>query len=962
MAEAIVSFVAERLHNLVVEEAKFLHELSGEVDQIQIELKRMQCFLKDADAKRDDNERICNWVAEIREVAYETEDVIETFVLRVASRRGGGVIQVFLKHPACILNQGMAGHKVGLEIRGIKTKISELTRSLQTYGISSISEGEGSSNSAAERQLQFRRSYSHVVEEDFIGLEADVEKLVAVLVNEDEDEDKAYGVVSICGMGGLGKTTIAQKVYNHLKVKHHFDGFAWVCISQQWQTRHILQRILIKLIPYERNKIEKMEVEELVGHLYRVQRNNKCLVVLDDIWSMDAWDCLKHAFPIGKMGTKLLLTTRNREVALHVDPNGFLHEPRFLNEDESWELLQKKAFSKAANRDTRDDKKLEELGRKMVVHCGGLPLAVAVLGGILVTKQKLGDWEMVHQNINSYIRRGKCMGKQQPGGVSQVLALSYSDLPYHLKPCFLYIGGFPEDFELETEKLYQLWLAEGMVSSDYRAEEETMMDVAERYLGELAQRYMVQVQIDELSGRFEYCRLHDLMRDLCVLKAKEENFLKVIDFRHEKELPDSFSTSSIGRIRRVSIFLGEDQDKYVLPEEITARHLRSVIFFVPNRYLGVPMPRMLKSHLNSFKLLRVLDLDRILYSKKLAKSIGKLMHLRYLGLKNAGFRKLPSSISNLGCLQTLDLRLHQKMYVRAIIPNVIWKLKNLRHLYLHDNICNTKEKLRLDGLNMLEILETFYTSLFDVNDLFKLTNLWKLKASIEPTLEDLVGIVNYLSITANRLRYSSFYIDYKKFCSAEELTLLRQLVDCHRLNTLHIRGVLAKLPEQHHFSPSLTTLEFSISELKEDPMETLEKLPNLRSLTLGPCAFVGVEMVCSATGFRQLKFLQLQKLPNFERWRVDEGAMPNLFSLQIDDCNKLSEVPDGLRFLTTLQELKIKNMGREFQKRLQVKDGEEGEDFHKVRHVPSITFSPIYYDHIPISALPECFRRFFRTE
>lgn len=168
--------------------------------------------------------------------------------------------------------------------------------------------------------------------------------LVAHLVNE-QDGEKYYQIVSICGMGGLGKTTPAQKIYNHPKVKHHFMAIAWVCISQQWQTKEVLHQILIKLLPKQRDELVRLREEELIKKLFEVQRDESCLVVLDDIWSKDAWDCLKPAFYIGERNSKLFLTSHNTEVATHVDPKGLVHEPRILDEHECWELLQKKAFT-----------------------------------------------------------------------------------------------------------------------------------------------------------------------------------------------------------------------------------------------------------------------------------------------------------------------------------------------------------------------------------------------------------------------------------------------------------------------------------------------------------------------------------------------------------------------------------------------------------------------------------------
>ncbi|CDP07960.1 unnamed protein product [Coffea canephora] len=127
---------------------------------------------------------------------------------------------------------------------------------------------------------------------------------------------------------------------------------------------------------------------------------------------------------------------------------------------------------------------MEKLGKKILKNCGGLPLAVVVLGGILKTKKSLREWNAVHENIKSYLDRGEKFRKE--GEVSKVLAYSYYDLPWQLKPCFLYLGKFREDSDIGVESLYQMWIGEGMIFDNDRTRQEPMMDVAERYLEELA--------------------------------------------------------------------------------------------------------------------------------------------------------------------------------------------------------------------------------------------------------------------------------------------------------------------------------------------------------------------------------------------------------------------------------------------------------------------------------------------
>lgn len=586
---------------------------------------------------------------------------------------------------------------------------------------------------------------------------------------------------------------------------------------------------------------------------------------------------------------------------------------------------------------------MERLGKEMVAQCGGLPLAIVVLGGLLMTKSTLSEWRTVHQNFNSYLRRGR--SSRENGRVHEVLALSYHDLPYQLKPCFLHMGNFPEDSKIPTRKLYQLWMAEGFISQEPE-EEESIMDVAERCLGELVQRCMVQVRVDEATGRFKSCRLHDLTRELCLVKGKEENFLKKIPLRYEPELlstpsPSAMATSSISKTRRLSIAVDYDFDSYFPPRKENPEYrkenlekVRSALFFsrLSNRRNLQPA---LEFVCNEFELIRVLDLERFDFGDKLCKGIGDLLHLRYLSLRGSQLNKLPSSIGNLKYLQTLDLRV--PFLVCLSVPNVIWKLNLLKHLYLPpSHECTSK--LQLNSLSKLEILKNFDTRVSDYRDITKLTKLQKLAAILSLEIEHLAALINHLKMDYLHIKDSSFRIRYD-FQSEKESTVLRELVGSVHLQKLDLIGVINRLPEYCHFGQSLTKLTLRSSKLKEDPITTLEKLPNLQTLILRKNAFAGNEICCSSQGFPCLTILELQGLTDLENWKIEEGAMPNLYCLKIDECINLRMVPEGIKFIASLRELVIVNMPDVFKCRVQKVQEEGGEDIYKVGHIPSITIA-----------------------
>ena len=478
---------------------------------------------------------------------------------------------------------------------------------------------------------------------------------------------------------------------------------------------------------------------------------------------------------------------------------------------------------------------MEEMGREMARYCGGLPLAVVVLGGLLAKNPTLHDWERIYRNITSYLMRsGKDNYKQQDSGVSDVLVLSYQDLSYHLKSCFLYLAHFPEDHEIPTKTLVRMWVAEGIVSNE---------DVGEGYLAELIERCMIQVgKTSSYDGRVKTCHMHDLMRDLCLSKAKEENFLEIIGGFQQVETSSSsmvtLTRGTVDKVRRRAIYLdhsppikststiaGEararvvstNNNKYEDADDIYVKlnpendtPLRSLLILsYPSREIPeqeVVHWMLRKLELKKFTLLRVLSLERLALGEKLPKAIGNLIHLKFLSFKYATLLRFPLSIRNLGCIQTLDLRFfsphgHDEHMTCLIMNEVIGRMRWLRHLYLPYNLNVGKSKVQWGKLSNLETLKDFDAEQWDIKDLAHLTSkLQKLRVKNVESFKELEVILKPSHPISINLR--SLFVNGTNV----EETDLKQLSKCQHLCKLFVCGEIRNLPEPNFFPPNLTEL------------------------------------------------------------------------------------------------------------------------------------------------------------
>ncbi|KAL1804791.1 hypothetical protein ACET3Z_027859 [Daucus carota] len=351
--------------------------------------------------------------------------------------------------------------------------------------------------------------------EVFVGFQKEERDLLNQLASITK---KKLQVISIVGMAGLGKTTLATRLYNHSYVESYFHARAWITCSQLYLKRESLLKILSSVSEIT-DEICAMNDNMLAHTLYRALKGRRYLIVIDDIWSIDAWNDISRCFPDDNNGSRIMLTTRLKEVALHAQSDGNPLCLRFLTEEEGFDLFKRKLF-----KDGNLFGILGFLGKRITRNCCGLPLAIVVIAGLLKNNFEINSWKQIEKHVSSYII-------SDYNRYMDTLALSYNHLPQHLKPCFLSFGAFPVGYDIPVRQLMWLWIAEGFIGQDGR--ERNLEDIAEDCLMDLINRSLVVVGKKRSNGAIKTCRIHDLLRDLCLRKAEEENFSPDI-YKHNK--------------------------------------------------------------------------------------------------------------------------------------------------------------------------------------------------------------------------------------------------------------------------------------------------------------------------------------------------------------------------------------------------------------------------------------------
>jgi NB-ARC domain len=603
-----------------------------------------------------------------------------------------------------------------------------------------------------------------VDEKSIFGRDADVTEVINLLLSKNEN---SFSVISIIGKGGLGKTTIAQLVYNDARVRQHFDLFGWVCVSEKFDVGRMIKATLES---FTRNRRGLSWLSPLQEELVKLVKDKKILLVLDDVWNENQglWELFRSFLSKAKW-VRILVTTRNEKVAeVMLTTERFM--PDYLPEDSCWQLFQHFAFG---SRNYVVPTHFVDMGREIMRKCGGIPLAVKSIASLLRHKTDAKSWREI---LESNLWESKTVNDIFPA-----LHFSYAHLPVHLKPCFLFCSMYPKDHRLEKNNLIELWISHGYIGS--QGKRTTVVGV--EYYEELKERSFLDDFSDEFTA---FCKLHDIIHDLARLNSENEHYSMDISQPLEENIPQEayhlYATGFMGFVnqipqqnlkglRTLSTELrgctGDSEHQYC--KNSTDLEAMDLNLNLSGGYEDCWLTTS-KCILNlkKFEVLRVLEL-KVDHLREIPDSISQLKHLTYLRIESDWLEMLPESIGLLYNLQTLIL----DCFISPLeyLPESIGYLANLQYLCIE---CSEFNELP-ESLSLISNLQRLVIKSDELEkvplDFRKLCNLQELTIDSKK-LEEVPDKLDCLSC-----------LEELEFPSVDTLSELPgTLGKCHKLKTL----------------------------------------------------------------------------------------------------------------------------------------------------------------------------------
>ena len=648
----IAASVIEKLGSLAFQEISLAWGIASDLKKLEDTMSTIQAVLLDAEEKQAENHQLRVWLERLKAVFHDAVDVVDEFecedlrrqVVKTYGSTGRKVCRFF-----SFSNPLAFGIKMGHRVKKIRERLDLIAKDRDQFHLKVRHD---------EKHIVHRETHSFVCDSDVIGRAYDKQKIIDLLMQPGDDGN--VSVIPIVGIGGIGKTTLAQSVYNDKMVKTRFYPRVWVCVSVDFNVKKLAKEILKSAGGVIS---ESMSMNEVQASLQSILEKNRFFIVLDDVWNEDRnkWIAMKNLLIEGGQGSKILVTTRSQKVALMM-ASGPFHHIKGISKDVCLSLLLRWAFNRG---EEKQYPKLVEIGEQIVKKCKGVPLAVRTLGSLLYSKTEESDWISIRDSEIWKL-------EQQEEDILPALRLSYDQLPSYLKQCFAYCSLYPKDFRYNSSYLIQSWMASGLLQKSNKSNQE-LEDIGLQYIKELLSRSFFQEVQDH--GVFLTFKIHDLLHDLSLYVGKNDYCL----------IENTHGTSNFEKARHVSFLdhnLGVDAMRDFLHK--LSNNLRTLIFsckectYDEHDFININ-ESLMETCISRFKYLRVLDL-KFSRLEVVPSLISTLKHLRYLDLRgNKKIKRLPNSICNLQNLETLMLAGCEDLQE---LPRDIRKMISLRYLWI----------------------------------------------------------------------------------------------------------------------------------------------------------------------------------------------------------------------------------------------------------------------------------------
>uniref|UniRef100_A0A0D3G539 Uncharacterized protein n=1 Tax=Oryza barthii TaxID=65489 RepID=A0A0D3G539_9ORYZ len=924
--DAFASYVGDLLKQVAQDELTLLLGVSGEIASLHERLNSLKDYLADAERRRITDQSVQGWVRKLKDVMYDVTDILDLCHLK-AMQHGGVGSSAPPVNISCLdsllfcLRNPLFAHDIGSRIKALNARLDAICKSAAAFSFLKLEAYEDMAAprrpSAADRKTDPVLERSAVVGEK---IEEDTRTLVKMLTNGKNKKQNAVVVVAVVGTGGIGKTTLAKKVFNDEAIKEAFDKKIWLSVTQDVNEVELLRTAIRSVSVGGASNGRESNKSLLVPTLVDAIRDKRFFLVLDDMWSDRAWSgLLKVPFSHGAAGSRVLVTTRHDAIARGMQAMHPFHHVDKLCPLDAWSLLKKQVVSSEME-EVEIDETLKDIGMEIIDKCGGLPLAVKVMGGLLCKKERRrADWEKIlHDSIWSV--------PQMPE-LNYTIYLSYQDLHPCLKQCFLHYSLLPKNVDFFIDTVTSMWISEGFL----HGETDDLEQLGEECYKELIYRNLIEPNA-EYAGEW-VSTMHDVVRSFAQHLARDEAL--VISSRDE-----------IGRgalkshkFLRLSIETDDLQPNDEFGWKIIQgqKSLRTLI-------LVGELKINPGDSLITLSSLRTLHIENVNCTSTLVESLHQLKHLRYISLKCGDITRLPENIGKMRFLQYLGLVCENL----GRLPNSIVKLGQLRYLDLSGTSITSIPR-GFCGLTSLRTLYGFPTQVdgdwCSLQELGPLAQLWVLGLS---NLENVPAIsfaakarlgekahLSYLMLECSSRLGEDGFVEDENGVPAEEQRQIEEV-----FNALTPPLCIESIEISGHFGEQLPRWMMSrvacayerLSMVIMDDLACCNQLPDglcrlpslyYFQLTHAPAIKrVGPEFLTilpsssqlrQAHAFPRLKRMILIGMVEWEEWEWDQQlnsvhAMPALEELVIENC-KLRRLPPGLSSqATALTSLYLRNI------------------------------------------------------